>query len=115
MSEIASDRKVPRYEVRTAGQIFSMLQFKARRFDPSVSFFDLHHIRDPISLFDPKSDLAMMWIGRIVFFGHEPFVDSKYAPGFQDSEYFGVDSLETGGVDGCFDGIDGVEAVVWER
>lgn len=56
----------------------------------------------------------MVLVGVVVVVGHEPFVDAEDAAGFEDAVDLGVDAFEGGGMDGCFDGVDGVEAVFWE-
>jgi hypothetical protein len=79
-----------------------------------MSFFHFHHVCDAISLFNAESDLSMMWIVRVVFVGHEPLIDSKYATWFQDTEDFGIHAFEAGRVASRFNGVDGVEAIVWK-
>ena len=55
-----------------------------------------------------------MGILVVVAIGHEPFVDTEHAAGFEDAIDLGVDPFEGGSVDGGFDGVDGVEGVGWE-
>ena len=56
----------------------------------------------------------MVWVLVVVGIGHEPFVHTKDAAGFEDAVYLGVDTFEGGSVDGGFDGVDGVKGGVWE-
>ena len=56
----------------------------------------------------------MLDVVVIVVVGHEPFIDTKCSTGLEDTEDFAVDAFEGWGVDGCFDGVDCVEGVVWE-
>jgi len=53
----------------------------------------------------------MMLVVLVVGVCHDPFVDSEDAAWFQHAEDLRVDSLEGRGMDGCFDGVGGVEGV----
>jgi hypothetical protein len=61
--------------------------------------------------FDSVADLAVLGVRRIIVVGHEPLVDSEDTAGLQDLEDLAVNTLETGGMDGGLDGVDGIETV----
>ena len=46
--------------------------------------------------------------------GRTHLVDAECAAGFEDAEDLAVDAGERRGMDGGFDGVDGVEGVIWE-
>ena len=50
----------------------------------------------------------------IVGIGHEPFVDAKDAARFEDAVDLGIDTFKRGGMDGGFDGVDGVKCGIGE-
>ena len=65
-------------------------------------------------MFDAKANFAVVRVLVVVGIGHEPFVDAKDAAGFEDAVDLGVDTFEGGGMDGGFDGVDGVKGGIGE-
>ena len=110
-AEIASERIVPRPEIRALCQVLVEFQGEAGVFDGLKALGDFAHVGDTVTLFDAEADLAVVGVVVVVCVRHEPFVDAEDAAGFEDAEDLGVDTFEGGGVDGGFNGVDGVEGV----
>lgn len=80
--KISSNRKIPRYEIRTKSHVLRMLQLKPCCLNSSMSFIHFHHICYPISLLNAESDFSVTGIAWVVLGGHEPFVDPEYSARF---------------------------------
>ena len=61
------------------------------------------------------ADLTVAGVGRIVVVGHKPLVDTEHTTGLEDLEDLGVDTLQTGRVDGRLDRVHSIERVRLKR
>lgn len=112
--ERTGERVVPRNRVRTVGQILIVDEVETGVADSLKSLRNLDHVGDTVTLFDTKTDLAVLRVVVVILVSHEPLVDTKHTTGLQHTENLLVNTLQLGSVDSRLDGINGIEGVVGE-
>lgn len=71
-------------------------------------------MRNAVAVLDAVADGAVVGVEGGIGGGEDPFVEGEDAAGFEDAVDLGVYGRKGGGVEGGFDGVDGVEGVVRE-